>query len=1019
MKVINTEEILKRDNYNYLYFEESPSEPETVDMTFADILPQLTKGDERCRYLAKQRMYKHQLEVFKNLAQGKNVVLVSGTGSGKTESWAMYVLKNKIRTLAIYPTLALTDDQFQRLKSYLNAVSGELKVMRIDSTYVRDLMNRYGPAKARYVLAKDVLSTLILLTNPAFLLADLKRLITHGSSWLSEFLREVRLIVVDELDFYGSSRASLLIAMLELLAEITHKPQIVVLGATVGGVDNLKKHLDRVTGRETVVIRGKAFRVRNRWYIVLGRNLYNLWRLAKTLVRENPKLSYLQPLASSFDEFKKYFSLVVEELRSAGYRIEEPYPEYEKILARYVIGEEDGVTIVFCPSIRSAERLAARVGMLIPSEYRDKVAVHHHLVPKDVRTRIEEGLRRNTIKVVFTVRTLLQGIDIGTVVRVIHYGLPRDIRELRQREGRKGRRREIPFTESIVLPLFPWDRELVSLGLDALKEWLSQEVEGVYINPENDYVKLFKALVKYFTRQELEDKELELLKALGLIEFQRSLYGERLVLSSEGRRVWFYINFYEFGPPYGVPRFIKKDDEVKPLEEVSRRDFVEKFQLYNFDVGNEAIVLKADPRRGIVEKPLSEALREPDEVLAEVSRHYALIKLRWGEKADLRSDVLSGRLQSLVVISVRTPEKGFGFFLEEPLYVKWLVESSRPRPVKIGDRIVVTYRRESIEVPAPCIGSYKGLTYGFTIELPPRVKVEEAKVAAAALQVTLRLSDYKIPLREVEFVVQEQVKSRPILLVWEPEPAGILTSIDWNKIRDSVDKLGSSPIHFVLLKAVDDIAAMYFADVLRGDWKKVKELANELLDHVVFKIHGVIPSLKPLLQGKDKVISLYVEQISFRGMNYWCLSSYGSAPVALKESALCASFESTPCTEVIKGLKEILDYTYRTSNVLLVHFGQLSMLQTIASEDRTAALLFDVLRNEGRIIDLYPLVVKIYRRDVSLGDVVEIVAKFTHSKRRPLIPRCRESERRCGDEIKRVCSYIARTLYILATGRVT
>lgn len=79
------------------------------------------------------RLYTHQKESIKLVDEGRNVVVTTGTGSGKTEAF-MYPLVNEllkeedknsrtlgpgIRALIIYPMNALIDDQIERLNSLL------------------------------------------------------------------------------------------------------------------------------------------------------------------------------------------------------------------------------------------------------------------------------------------------------------------------------------------------------------------------------------------------------------------------------------------------------------------------------------------------------------------------------------------------------------------------------------------------------------------------------------------------------------------------------------------------------------------------------------------------------------------------------------------------------------------------------------------------------------------------------------------------------------------------------------
>lgn len=64
--------------------------------------------------------YTHQIDAFKNLFQGKNVLISTPTGSGKSLVYQLYAidsfLRNKERTfLFLYPYKALAQDQFQKL----------------------------------------------------------------------------------------------------------------------------------------------------------------------------------------------------------------------------------------------------------------------------------------------------------------------------------------------------------------------------------------------------------------------------------------------------------------------------------------------------------------------------------------------------------------------------------------------------------------------------------------------------------------------------------------------------------------------------------------------------------------------------------------------------------------------------------------------------------------------------------------------------------------------------------------
>jgi ATP-dependent helicase YprA (DUF1998 family) len=75
---------------------------------------------------AEWRLYSHQMEAVENLLAGKNTIISSGTGSGKTEAFFLpilnYCLSNPgpgIKALILYPMNALANDQYDRFTKYL------------------------------------------------------------------------------------------------------------------------------------------------------------------------------------------------------------------------------------------------------------------------------------------------------------------------------------------------------------------------------------------------------------------------------------------------------------------------------------------------------------------------------------------------------------------------------------------------------------------------------------------------------------------------------------------------------------------------------------------------------------------------------------------------------------------------------------------------------------------------------------------------------------------------------------
>jgi ATP-dependent helicase YprA (DUF1998 family) len=84
--------------------------------------------------MARNRLYRHQEKAIRKILSGRNVVIASGTGSGKTESFLIPVLDDilkayragtlapGIRALILYPMNALVNDHLRRLRKIGNAM---------------------------------------------------------------------------------------------------------------------------------------------------------------------------------------------------------------------------------------------------------------------------------------------------------------------------------------------------------------------------------------------------------------------------------------------------------------------------------------------------------------------------------------------------------------------------------------------------------------------------------------------------------------------------------------------------------------------------------------------------------------------------------------------------------------------------------------------------------------------------------------------------------------------------------
>jgi len=971
MRVLSSEEIFKELMIDYVSFPKEGEEPKLTNVRFKDLIPEFSGGPRRCSDISDEFLYKHQLDAINALREGKNVILTSGTGSGKTEAWAIYALMERKKVLVMYPTLALSVDQIDRLISYYSALRLKDRVVQVDRPTVKEL----GDFKIR----RAVKRALLVITNPAFLLMDLKRYVSKRACrfrselpYLEGFLEDVDLIVIDELDFYGSKRANLILVMIEVLVKyiLRKAPQIVVLTATLANPEDLAKYLTSITGRETCLIKGEAFRVSNRSYIVLGKNLEDLRRYVIENYLEFVDDDYVKAIIKNPKRFPYYVHEVIEYLKSKGiYGLPHPYLDIGELLSRYV--NDEGITLVFTPSIRTAEKIARRIKDKLSPELRDLVRTHHHLIPKGVRRTIEEEARNGKVKVLVTVRTLLQGIDLGNVIRVVHYGIPLDVREFHQREGRKGRRKTIPFTESIFIPVFESDRRLLSLGEEGLKEFANIPLEHVIINPNNKYVKMFKALFKVLYGASLSDDEIKLLKDLNLVTEYKTLTGVSIRLSDEGVRVWNNLNFYEFGPPYGYTKLIRDEEGERPIDEISTRDVIYCFQPGCFDLSSDAIVTEVFRRRVYIER-LSTAL-EKYGFLDEANRFYETVKYRWGERPDIKSDLIKGNLMSRVNVLVEPPKNGFGKIIEGPMNVTWVLESSRPRFKKLLDTIVVIHDRESITLNARTRGYYEDFTYGYVYETSFGEDPNILRAGLAFIKLVLRLSPrYRLSLRELNYAVACAMPKQPLIYLWEGECCGITELIDWSDVRKEVMRFEPTPLSSILLWFIDEDVARYISELGIG-WGQLRSYALRVLDYIEgitylrIKDLGIIKVPKP--SRNLKIVSAFIFDVKLGNDKViYLIAKYDG------EDAKSHVFEVTAGSipyELVRSVNDLVsecvehEYTLVTLGNELIKYCENS---------KVCSILINTLENERRLYDVMRLGKEVLGVDlITFSDIASLI----------------------------------------------
>ena len=492
----------------------SPSSPSPTDLL--DVLERLSSGDDRlvghvtlpgrperiadwpqwvCPALMDawarrgvERPWFHQREAMDALREGRDVVLATGTGSGKSlaawtpilsdlveaeDSSRISAIHRRPSALYLAPTKALAADQLASLMSLLGqdvtpedaqgdgdpGVGPGLvdeRLRRVRATTVDGDTPREAKEWAR--VGAD-----LILSNPDFL--HYVMLPSH-QRW-SRFLASLRLIVIDEAHHWRGVTGSHIALVVRRLLRVAHHlgadPRVVMLSATVRDAGSVGRAL---TGRDAVAITEDGSPA--------GAHELVLWQGA--IMADESEVDISSFLAA-LDAPPGTATLKVPIVRrSAGV-------EAANLAAAFV--EEGARLLAFVRSRAGAEAVAAQVRDRLSSRgsaNAGRVGAYRGGYLPEERRALEEALRTGAVRALATTSALEMGLDVSGLDATITVGWPGTRASLRQQIGRAGRA-GAPGTSVLIASDNPLDAYLVRHP-----EHILGEVEASIIDPSNPWV---------------------------------------------------------------------------------------------------------------------------------------------------------------------------------------------------------------------------------------------------------------------------------------------------------------------------------------------------------------------------------------------------------------------------------------------------------------------------------------------------------------------------------------------------
>ncbi len=346
-------------------------------------------------------LYSHQLEAWTYSLANENIVLATGTASGKTLAYNLPVFAsllqdNNARALYLFPTKALTQDQFSNLQSPITNLQLPNTNYQSPSPAIYD---GDTPSSARPSIRKNAR---IVLSNPDMLHTGI---LPHHTNWL-DFFTHLKFIVIDEMHTYrgvfGSHVANVIRRLKRVAQFYGSNPQFILASATIG---NPKELAGKLIEEPVHLIDNDGSARGARHFII-----YNPPLVDESLGLR--KSSLLEGVRLAQDLLRNDIQSVVfaRSRRSV------------EIILTYLQENQQPPTHAARSTLRASQIRGYRSGYL-PTQRRE----------------IEKGLRDGSVKTVVATNALELGIDIGGLGAAILVGYPGTVASARQQAGRAGR----------------------------------------------------------------------------------------------------------------------------------------------------------------------------------------------------------------------------------------------------------------------------------------------------------------------------------------------------------------------------------------------------------------------------------------------------------------------------------------------------------------------------------------------------------------------------------------------------
>ena len=384
-----------------------------------------------------EQLYSHQAESYDAVRSGENVVISSGTASGKSLCYHLPVLAAlhddpQSRALYVFPAKALAYDQLGNLDRMVT--TGGLADIAKPACYDGDTPTHRRPGIRR--------TANILLSNPDMLHQGV---LPYHAKWAA-FFSQLKYVVLDEIHTYrgvfGSHVAGVVRRLQRVCRHYGSSPQFICCSATLGNPQNLA---ERLTSLPMRLIDRDGSPCGRRWVV--------LWN--PPWLEEATRVS------------RRSGNVEAQELMQA-------------------LLEEGAGTIAFCKARVVAELLYKYLGDALRRRRPDlvkKIRPYRGGYLPTERREIEQALFSGELLGVCSTSALELGIDVGSLDAAIIVGFPGTLCSLWQQAGRAGRRQD----ESLAI-FIAYDDPVDQYLMRNAGFIFDRPVEQAIIDPQNPHI---------------------------------------------------------------------------------------------------------------------------------------------------------------------------------------------------------------------------------------------------------------------------------------------------------------------------------------------------------------------------------------------------------------------------------------------------------------------------------------------------------------------------------------------------